>query len=267
MTRRFQRVQRKGIRLTELDFEMVEAVLDARYLTNQMMVRLFFKPTTFSWCKQRMRYLFDLRYLNKRRAYMNEPDIYFLGLKGKHYIVSLGGYTKEQVDKVAGVSGGRAKAPILMMNHELTVSKLYTNARLECREYGWDMRWKNTRMLELERLGVEPDAWIEVTNEDKHRQAFIEFTAAMPTKRELAGKIERYEGYWERTGQPIPVLWLTTSRSKANRLWEGVLQSIYEDYFLVGLIEDAGHFLTRSIWRWSESEEKVRWVSPPQAAL
>ncbi len=262
-TKRFVRVRRAGIRLTDLDFQMVEAVLYARYMTNRALVRLFFKPTTSSWCRQRVRYLYDLRYLNKRRAYMNEPDIYFLGLRGKRYIVSLEGYTKEQVDKIAGVSGGRAKAPILMMNHELTVSRLYTNARLECREYGWHMRWRNTRMLELERLGVEPDAWIEVINEDKHRQAFIEFTAAMPTKRELSEKIERYEGYWERTRQPIPVLWLTTSRSKANRLWEGMLQSTYRDYFLVGLIEDAGHFLTRPIWRWSESEEQVRWVNPP----
>ena len=267
MAKRFRRIKRKGVRLTKRDLQVVLAVFEARYMTNRLIARLLFKPTTFSWCKQRIRYLFDLGYLGKRKAYVNEPDVYYLGLEGKRYIVSLGEHAREEVDKMAGVSGGRATAPILMMNHDLTLSRLYVNARLQCRRYGWEMRWRNTRMLETARMGIEPDAWIEVRNRGKRKASFVEFTAAMPTGKELAGKIEGYEGYWERTCDPVPVLWLTTSRSKASRLKSGILKSEYRDYFLVGLIEDAGGFLTEPMWEWSESEERIRWASPPQEAI
>ena len=260
MTKRFQRRQRSGIRLTERDLKTVEAVFEARYMTNQLIARLLYKPTTFSSCKQRLRYLFDLGYLKKRKAQVNQPDVYYLGLIGKRYIVPLGQYTREEVDAIAGVGGVGAVAPSLMLRHELTLSKLYVNARLECRHHGWDMHWENTRILERERLGIEPDARIVVINGQKSKQAFIEFTAAMPSAKELADKIAAYEAYWERTERPVPVLWFTTSRNKINRLKEGVLKSVYRDYFLLGLIEDAAEFLTGPIWWWSEAEEMIQWL-------
>ena len=270
MAKRFERIKRRRIRLTERDFKIVEAVFEARYMTNKMIARLFFKPTTFSWCKQRIRYLFDLGYLKKRKAYINEPDIYFLGLKGRRYIASLGEYPQEMVDKIAGVSGGSAAAPFLMMRHDLTLSSLYVNARLETRRYGFSMRWKNARMLELMKLGLQPDAFIAVGKGDKERAAFIEFTAVVPTKREMRRKIIGYEQYLESERcrqdlgvESVAVLWLTDSPSKVSRLAEAIWQSVYRDYFLIGLIDEATNFITSPIWKWSESDEKVSWISPP----
>ena len=263
MTKRFERRQRSGIRLTERDLRTVEAVFEARYMTNQLIARLFYKPTTFSSCKQRVRYLFDLGYLKKRKAQVNQPDVYYLGLEGKRHIVSLGQYTREEVNRIAGVGGEGAVAPTLMLKHELTLSRLYVNARLECRGYGWDMHWKNTRLLEMERLGIEPDASTEVVNGQRSKQAFIEFTAAMPSAKELSQKVAGYEGYWERTENPTAVLWLTTSRNKINRLRETVSRSVYKDYYLLALIEDAARFLTGRIWWWSEAEEMIQWLGGP----
>jgi len=264
MTKRFVRSERRGIRLTARDLQIVEAVFEARYLTNQMITRLLFRPTTFSTCKQRLRYLYDLGYLAKRQTHVNEPDVYYLGLKGKRYIVSLGEHSKEDVDRIAGVSGGEASAPILMMEHELTLSRLYVAARLECAQYDWKLRWRNARMLEVLKIGIQPDAWIEVSGSRGSQAAYIEFTAVMPTKPELASKVARYEAHWEAQDTPTPVLWLTTSLNKLDMLRQAIVHSTYRDYFLRGLIEDANEFLTRQMWRWSESEEMVQWIKPPR---
>lgn len=264
---RFERVKRKGIRVTERDFKTIEAVFEARYLTNKMIAQLFYSPTAFSWCKQRIRYLFDLGYIKKRKAYINEPDIYFLGLRGKRYIASRGGYTKDQVDRIAGVSGGNAEAPVLMMNHDLTLSQLYVNARIEARTYGWVIRWKNTRMLQLEKLGFEPDAWIEVGSAKGTKEAFVEYTSVVPTSAEMRRKVTLYETYWERTGKPIPVLWFGATEGKAKKIRESLLKVRYRDYFLVGLIGEAGQFLTAPIWKWSERNEPIRWIEAEQAVF
>jgi hypothetical protein len=262
MTKRFQRVNREHVRLTERDLQIVQAVFEARYLTNQMITRLLFKPTTFSTCKQRLRYLYDLGYLAKRKAYVNEPDVYYLGPAGKRYIVSLGEYSQEDVNRVAGVSGRGASAPLLMMSHDLTLSRLYVNARLECASRGWTLRWRNTRLLERQQLGVEPDAWLQVRHGERTREAYVEFTAVMPTRGELASKIARYEAHWEGEERPTPVLWLTTSRSKQNQIQGSILHSVYKAFFLLGLIEESRTFLTGRIWWWSEAAGMVPWIRP-----
>ena len=61
---------------------------------------------------------------------------------------------------------------------------------------------------------------------------------------------------------PIPVLWLTTSRNKLDMLRQGIAHSTYRDYFLRGLIDEAGPFLTKKMWWWSESEEMIQWIKP-----
>ncbi|MHB1459174.1 MAG: replication-relaxation family protein [Armatimonadota bacterium] len=264
MTKRFERMERHGVRLTERDLQVVESVFEARYLTNQMVARLFFSPTTFSWCKQRLRYLYDLGYLKKRHAYPNEPDIYFLGLKGRQHVASVhNDYTREEADRIAGVAGDEA-APMLMMKHELTLSRLYVSARYECAQYDWTFLWRNTRMLELLKLGFEPDAWFEIRNGARSKQTFMEFTAVMPPEGELAAKIERYEAYWERTHTPTGVLWFTTSSNKLSQIRDIVRTATYKDYFLLGLIDEAGPFLTKKMWWWSESEEMIQWIKPPR---
>jgi hypothetical protein len=268
MPTRFERRPRAGVTLTERDLRTVTAVFEARYLTNRQVGRLFYRAEDSSSCRQRLRYLYDLDYLRKRAAGPNDPDIYFLGLEGRRYISTLGTWSRERVDKIAGVSGESVAAPALMMEHELTLAGLYVSARLQGQEIGWEMQWKNARMLELETLDMQPDAWIGVQRGEQQQEAFIEFTAAMPNAAELAGKLARYQGFWERTQRPIAVLWFTTSQQKAERLLQGIRPSLYQDFFLVGLIEDAAHFLTRKMWRWGassthEAQGMVQWLCPP----
>jgi len=268
MSKRFQRVAREDVRITKRDLQVIEAVFEARYMTNRQIGRLLFGRADSSHGRQRLRYLFDLDYLRKRVANPNEPDIYYLGLKGRRYIATSGGWKQGTVDRIAGVSGEKVPTPALMMRHELTLSRLYVNARLECRAHGWSMRWKNTRMLEMEKLGLEPDAWIGLSGRRGEREAYVEFTAAMPSQSEMAGKLGRYEDFWSARDKAVPVLWLSTSRAKTNRLLEAIRRSDYRDCFLVGQIEDAGRWLTGTIWRWGDAEDgqqndMVQWVQPP----
>ena len=77
MKKRFVRNTSTEKRVTERDLMIVRHLFLARYLTNQMVNRLVFTPTTFSTCKQRLRVLFDLGYIRKRQAFPNEKDVYF----------------------------------------------------------------------------------------------------------------------------------------------------------------------------------------------
>ena len=282
MSKRFERSERESFRMTPRDRQIIEAVFAARYLTTQLVATLLFTPTTLSSCKQRLRCLYDLKYLDKRRTQVNEPDIYYLGLRGKRHILSLGEYSKEDIERIAGVAGEEAGAPNLMMRHELTLAWLYVRARLECARYGWNLCWKNTRMLEMLKLGLEPDAWIEVSHGEKRRQSYLEFTAVMPTPNDLAGKLARYEAHWEKAAaepasesaeNPAVVLWLTTSRKKLGTLREAMRKSAYRDCFLLGLVENAGSledadsFLTGKMWWWSKAETKIQWIKPSEAIL
>lgn len=269
MTKRFERVIRTSIRITERDLAVVQAVFEARYMTNRQIGRLLFGQADSSHGRQRLRYLYDLDYVRKRAAGPNEPDIYYLGLKGRQYIASQGAWARAQVDRITGVSGDNVATPALMMRHELTLARLYVNARLESRQYGWEMTWKNTRMLEMERLGIEPDGWIGLIHGAKTREAYIEFTAALPSAAEMESKLARYQAHWEGTQRGIPVLWLTTAARKANWLLEKIRTSEYRDCYLVGLIEDAGSFLTQRMWRWGDAEDghlndMLQWIQPPQ---
>jgi len=275
MTKRFEREERKGIRPTGRDYAIVQAVFEARYLTNRQVCQLLFTPTTFSWCKQRLRYLYDLGYLRKRVAFPNEPDIYYLGLRGRRYIASTDtGYSAAEIDLIAGVSGGSAKAPVLMMNHELSLSSLYVNARLEAQRLGLEMRWKNARMLELLRLPMQPDGFIQVSRGEEKQAAFLEFTSVLPAEAELKAKVLAYEQYLESRlcrqdlgVDRVAVLWLTTSASKCERILKALAKSSYRDWFLVGLFEDAQNFITGNIWRWSEAKDSVSWVKGRERVL
>lgn len=257
------------MRVTARDRRIVEAVYAARYLTGRQIGRLFFGRPDSSHGRQRVRYLYDLDYLRKRAVGQNDPDIYYLGLRGRRYVAAAGLCSRALADRVCGVAGNAADAPSLMMAHELALSQLYVEARLEAARCGWELTWKNARVLEMERLGVQPDAWLEVRSTADARDAFLEFTAAMPSAAELAGKLAGYRTLWERTARPCAVLWLTTSRAKADRLLEGVRRSDYRDCFLVGLVEDAPAFLTRPMWHWGDGDDArpnamVRWLQPPE---
>lgn len=266
MTKRFTRTTRKGLKVTERDRATIEAVFEARYLTNDHIGRLFYAPTTQAYCRKRCRYLFDRGYLFKRQVHMDEPDIYYLGTRGRHHIEKVRGLEREYVKKVAGVSGSGTD-PSLYMDHDLTLSKLYVDARVECAKWGWEYTWKNTRMLSLELEGFEPDAWLEVANKGQSKQAYLEFTGRRPLARELHQRIEAYADYWEAQGEGVPVLWFTTSRAKANWLFDRISRHRYADYFLVGLIEDKRNFLTSPIWRWVKAQAPINFIAPPTRAL
>ncbi len=262
MTERFTRTKRKGLKLTPRDRQTIEAVFEARYLTNDHIGRLFYAPTTQAYCRKRCRYLFDRGYLFKRQVHMDEPDIYYLGTRGRHYIEKVRGLEREYVRKVAGVSG-TGSDPSLYMEHDLTLSKLYVDARLECARWGWEYAWKNTRMLAEEIKGFEPDAWVEVARGGHAKQAFIEFTGRRPLAHELTQRLDAYARYWEAQGKGVPVLWFTTSRSQVNWLFDRISRHRYADYFLVALIENKSNFLTAPIWRWVKSQEPICFLKPP----
>ena len=266
MTGRFERIQRGPLHLIRRDCEALQALFAARYLTNRMICRLLYRPTTFSWCKQRLRYLFDAGYVCKRRVQVNEPDIYYLGLRGRRYIASLGEYARPEVDRIAGVSGAGAETPALMMGHDLALSQLYVNAALECRQRGWSLEWENTRMIELRRLGVQPDAYLRVTGERVDKRAFIEFTAVMPTREEMRGKLNGYAAL-EEAMNGVTILWFTTSKGKLEQLYQQVAEWEYADYVLLGLIEEEGEYLTQAMWKWGGSGKLVRFVTPGERIL
>jgi hypothetical protein len=263
MSARFVRTTRRHVQVTARDLAIVEAVFEARYLTNRQIGQLFFSAGAFSSCKKRLRYLFDLGYLKKRAAYPNEPDIYFLGLKGKRHIAGLGQYPPHDIDLIAGVAGDKAAAPALMMRHELTLAQLYVNATLECQRYGWKLRWENARMLEMRKLGVQPDAFLQVEG----RKAFLEFTAVLPGGQELHDKLRGYTPLLEALEGQALVLWMTTSAAKLGQLRRALRHSPYPDYFLLGLIEESGSFLTRPMWSWSEKESQVAFIAAPPRVL
>jgi hypothetical protein len=182
-----------------------------------------------------------LGYLGKRAAFANEPDVYYLGLQGRRYIAGVcPEYTQQEVDRIAGVTGDGARAPILMMSHELTLSSLYVTARLDAYVQGLSLEWRNSRMLELMRLPMQPDAYIHVRNGRREHAAFLEFTGVLPDKAELRHKIAAYAQYLESRRcrqdlgvEQVAVLWLTNMPAKRDRILEEVAGSAYRDWFLV----------------------------------
>ena len=99
---------------------ILQHIYEARYLTNRMIQRLVYRPTTFSWCKEDLRDLFDWGYLDKRQAGRNDPDIYFLDVRGRHWITRQGIADKDMVNRTAGRPGGID----LFMFHELSLSTM-----------------------------------------------------------------------------------------------------------------------------------------------
>jgi hypothetical protein len=268
MTHRFEPREREGVYLTARDLRVVEAVFAARYLTGRQIGRLLFGRANSSHCRSRLRVLFDLGYLRKRPVGQNDPDVYYLGLQGRRYLAEAGVCSRSLADRVAGVSGEGAGAPGLMMAHDLALSELYVEARLETEGYGWALSWRNARMLELEQLGVQPDAWLLVSSGAGQQEAYLEFTAAMPSAAEISDKLEGYRAHWERSKRPCAVLWLASAQPHAASILETVRTGAYGDCFLVGLIDDARGFLTRRMWRWGDGQDgegvdMVQWVQPP----
>jgi hypothetical protein len=259
MTKRFERKERKGIHFTKRDSETVQAVYRARYLTNRHIMWLLYSETTYSLCKQRVRYLFDKGYLAKRRTHQNARDVYFLGVKGRHYIEKALELPREYVAKVSGV-GGRGDNPNLHLAHDLELSGIFVDLTIECRQHGWELYWENARQLELRRLGVQPDAYFRVGE----RKAFIEYTAVMPSREEMERKLSGYESLLESLGGAF-VLWLTDSRSKLTQLKTWLRHFLYKDYVLLGLIGDKPR-LTGKVWQWSEREGKVAFMPAPEGA-
>lgn len=259
MTKRFE-PHRRNVHMTEKDYATLRALFDARYLTNQMVGDLFYTPTTMSWCRQRLRYLYDGGYIGKRKASPNEPDVYFLGKRGRTYIREVTGLDTETIKKMCGVEG--EGAPFLMMRHDLTLSGLYVKAVLECRRYSWTVRWQNARALELKNLGVQPDAHLKVQGPVGSKEAFVEFTAVLPTATELNRKLEGYRRLYERIQRGMPILWLTDERRKLEQLKRGSAGWDYEDFVLLGLIDETSEFLTGNIWQ--QRGERVSLIAAPK---
>jgi phosphotransferase system HPr-like phosphotransfer protein len=152
-----------------------------------------------------------------------------------------------------------------MMNHELKLANLYVNASLECRKYGWQMEWRNTRMLELLSLGVQPDACIRVSKGDSEMEAMIEFTDALTDVPEIRRKVTAYEALLR--ARPVVTMWFTTSLSKAKTIRRLCNDSPYKDWFLIGEMEDRAEFLTSAMWLWSQPTDRVQFIKPAEVIL
>jgi hypothetical protein len=244
------------MRLVARDYRTLEHVFAARYLTNKQIAALEYKPSTYSWCKERLAWMTENKFLGARKGLESQPYIYYLRLRGKRYVATLGGHSKDEIDKIAGVDGG-LEPP---MDHDLQVSSLYVRALLECRENGWQLHWRNARMLELKKLGVQPDAYLSVTTPVKTYEAFIEYTKVIPGAPELARKLAGYQRLYNGLKRGIPILWLADSQNGLQRLAEGVRKYLYNDYVMLGRYEDAHHYLTAFIWRWGS--ETVGFIAP-----
>lgn len=233
MTKRWERTPPEKVKLLPSDPPILKAVLEARYLTADLVAKLCFKPTLVKWCYSRLRALYDMKFLNKRVTYPSLPDVYLIGMRGKHFFERLG-YEREWLDKVAGVTGSDPIDSALWMPHDLTLSKLYVNACLEAQTHGWEVEWKNARVLELEHPEFQPDGWVKVGHNGKAVNAFVEFTDEIPARDVLERKIAKYEGR--------KVLWVTTSARKLKRL------AAFMPHVGLTTIDECGEWLTAPIW-------------------
>lgn len=258
MTHRFIRIERKYKHFTKRDGLILEVVFYSRYMTNTMVQKLLFTPTTFSWCKTRLRILFDKGFLKKRDTFQNEPDVYFLGLQGRRYISKTLHLPQKYVDKVSGTPG-TGKLPSMFLEHDLTLSSIYTSLRLSAD--GLNFTWKNDRMLELDKLPVRPDGYLELSNGTKSKEAFVEFTSVMPDTADMEKKLEGYS----KLLKDQAVLWFTTSRAKVNKIRDYVRKSNISPNILVALIEDVNGIIGKPIFWNSQSETQVVWIKRKSA--
>ena len=253
------RTERKELRLNPRLARIITHVSCCRYLTLNQILELEFKPTTRSWAKDYLRKLFDAGYLRKRGNVPHwEPDIYYNGLEARNWLAKTYKLDKEWLKKIGGVPGGNEPP----MTHDLTVSWLYVRAVLECRLRQWEMRFKSTRVLELEGLGVQPDAHLTVETPSGIHEAYIEYSDQLPDQTEMKKKLDGYRALWEKTGEGIPVLWFTSNDKKATRVVRWLSDFVYKDYVLVGDVGSAPRFLTARMWNWQG--ETVSWIKSEQ---
>lgn len=282
MKGRFDRSQQaKHFAITERDLSIVKAVFTARYLTLEMVGELFFSGRGGSSAKRRLRILFDQRFLDKRQANQNAPDVYYLGIRGVRYIEglvdegSLSFLRKEAVRKLRGVSGKAQENPALFLSHELTLSRFYVSAVLESRRESLDLSYRSTRALELMNLGFEPDAFIDVTYVDgegkrRGKAAFVEFTQVLP--KDLKSYVGIRQEYLE-SGRcrhdfgagSISVLWFSTSAHKCQQILSAIAVTVDEPawhLWNVGLWEKVkGSVVTGQVWQQVGYSEEVAFLT------
>lgn len=254
MTKRHERKDLKQLpkderpKFIENDIPIIEAVFEARYITADQIIRLLFKPTLDSWGRERLRDLYDLGYLEKRLTYTNQPDVYLLGPEGRKHFKKLG---YERVSETAGDVGNAPIDTLLWMRHDLTVTKLYVNARLEAAKRGWEMEWKNARVLETDKLGIQPDGWIRVGKPGQMFEGYVEFSHQLTGREEIQRKIRHYQGRGN-------VLWFTTTEAKLK-----TIQPYLDGHYAVALVEEAKEWLTAPIWLWQG--QKRSWITAAPA--
>lgn len=243
-----EREKAKGKHVTKRDRRIVEAVFYARYMTRKQIARLFFPSEICSNCGNRMVILYRKGLLDRRVLLRDQPVVNYLGLQGRRYIAETLGLDQKYVDDIAGVDGKT------MTVHDLGVTDVYVSLARQCEKHNWTLEYQNARMLELKKWPVQPDGVFRIA--EVKREAFIEYTDALPTAMEMRGKLK---GYAQLFGDaPTPILWFTNSRTNIHWLVKHVRGWAYEDYCLVGLLEE--DFLTEAVWKWVNGEELVRFI-------
>jgi hypothetical protein len=239
--------------------QILEHLYHARYLTVNHVWQLCFTQGEVKYAGEHLRELKGWGYLLTRNRLVNEPAIYYLAVRGKHWLVKQGYCELDEIHKTAGVAGG-TEVP---MPHDLTLSSLYVAFVLQCRKYGWTYLWKNTRQLKLElgKVRIEPDAWLSITGKKGSVEAYVEFTDVLPSTGEMNAKLKGYRALYAIVGM-TPVLWFTTTPNKLERLARMAKGFEYRDYLFFGLVEDKSQFLTGKVWRLGD-EAEVNFIEKP----
>lgn len=243
--------------------EVLKHLYRARYLTINQVWEMMFTKGEKSYATETLRDLKTWGFVRTReRPTVSSPFVYYLGAKGKHWLVKEGYCELAEINQTAGMAGGWEPP----MPHDLSLSDLYVAFIKQCAKQTWQGFWKNTRQIkrDIGKVRVEPDAWLKVVSPKGTATAMIEFTDVVPTTGEYRAKLRGYSHLYA-AFEPLPVLWFTTTLAKQNRLvglargWE------YCDHLFFGLIEDRKDFLTANIYRWG-SEEKANWLETGEAS-
>ena len=137
--------------------------------------------------------------------------------------------------------------PNLFMEHDLNLAMLYINLRQQVESSQMQLAWQNTRMLELQNLGVQPDAHIAITRNSNTRKAFVEYTAARTSSEEITSKLDKYQSLFERLS-PRAIWWMTKDKSTCEWITSIASKHSCGQYLMIAPYQDRTDLLTAPLW-------------------
>ncbi len=197
--------------LTERDIEILRTVAEFRYMTREQVEKLFFSPSTTSYCKRRLSLLYhngylERRFLPLRQAFGAARAYYVLDQKGAEVVCETTGRTRQELDWRP--RDGRREP--LYMEHTLAINDVRAIAALTAQRRGIDLAWTDERELKRRvrehrvpdptapdrKITIVPDGYFVI----QHRWAFaLELDRATVEEQPFKRKVRGY-GEWKRSG-------------------------------------------------------------------